>query len=451
MRQFLSDERPLTYYEVVNGVPNRRFIRGMNMSSSPGFPFSGAKRNMFVPDTQVEGKYHLPLHVVDEVERAEKLLLSGERYYSVFKCSLKDEPTKLTKDKVRVFAGADLVLQVLLRKYFLPIVQLLSIFPLESECAVGLNCESNEWTQLHDWFNDDRFSRAFGGDYAAYDKKMSEQFIAATLWCYVYLAQFAQYSDKDLHLMRMITAELTRPLYFHNGDVLEVIGSNPSGNNLTVYVNSTANSLLQRCVFFTHYPEYRNFRKYVRLTTYGDDVKGGVSHLTPKYNNVTVAEFMGNIGMKFTMPDKNSEMTETTPIEQQDFLKRKSVAIPELIWERHGLNVPVVVGALDEASIFKMLHCTRDTPWVTPLELAIDSIAQANRHWFFHGRRVFEARNAQLRELACRVGLEDTIESLSYDFDHWVREWNERNNPQEMSDVSSDEGLENVPTDVISL
>jgi hypothetical protein len=115
--------RPLTEMETVCGIDGLRFIDKMPPGTSIGFPLSGPKSQYL---TLLDPKDH-PTHQCpaileqrfwDQAYENEELYLRGERAYPIFKACLKDEPTKLTKDKVRVFQGAPIALQLLVRKYF---------------------------------------------------------------------------------------------------------------------------------------------------------------------------------------------------------------------------------------------------------------------------------------------------------------------------------------------
>jgi hypothetical protein len=145
--------RPLSRMETVCGIDGVRFIDKMPPGTSIGYPLSGPKSNFIELLDPKENPTHQCPAELDErfwthAEEMEKLYLKGERAYPIFKACLKDEPTKLTKDKVRVFQGAPVALQLLVRKYFLPVARALSMMPLTSECAVGVNAQGPEWDQL---------------------------------------------------------------------------------------------------------------------------------------------------------------------------------------------------------------------------------------------------------------------------------------------------------------
>jgi hypothetical protein len=418
--EMLSDMvRPLTHIETINGIPKCRFINRYNMSSAPGFPLQGPKSELFVflePDDVYQVKQDFIPSVKEEIDKAFAVWRSGERYYPPFKACLKDEPTKLTKEKVRVFEASNIVLQYAVRKYYLPVIRLLSLFPLLSECAVGINAVSPEWDQM------DKFMKKFGadkiipGDFSDFDISLSAQLLFSA---FVVLRRIAErsgnYSQDDLRIMDMVATEVVYPMIAFNGDLIQVFGINPSGQNLTVYINSIVNSLLHRCGFYSVYPGVR-FRSAVALMTYGDDANSSVSPHFPSFNFRYFKEFLGIHGIKFTL--FNKEQSDIDYWDQEfDFLKRKSVYIPELGYS---------LGALDDGSIFKRLHCTMSSAHATEREIVADNINSSIDDWFAHGREVYEERRAQLRKVAEEHDLLVECQKLRLSFDDQVTRWKER-------------------------
>jgi len=282
----------------------------MNMNTSPGFPLSGSKHPLIV-DLDPEEYPHIgkPRTFVPEVwEEFDKIvetLRSGVRCYAIWKSCLKDEATKLTKDKVRVFQSAPLVLQLLVRMYFLPLVRIIQMNPISYECAVGVNAEGLEWWELWDHAMSKGKDRVLAGDYSKYDVRMPAQVTIAAFDILLDIAEKCDgYDEDDLHIMRMLVNEVVYPVMAYNGDLIQLFGTNPSGQNLTVIINSLVNSLLLRSCFFTIYPD-KDFKQNCAFITYGDDVIGSVDPFCDKFTHITYAEWLAEHDMKFTMPDKD--------------------------------------------------------------------------------------------------------------------------------------------------
>lgn len=430
-----KDIRPLETVEIVSGIDGKRFIDSMKGSTSIGFPIGGPKSNhMYDLEPEDFDGISCPRAFSDEWmeewDSAMDLWAAGKCVNPIFGSALKDEPTKLSKDKVRVFQGAPFVLQMGIRKYFLPVARFLSFYPLISECAVGINSAGPEWEELAEHMRKHGVDRIIAGDYSKYDLRMPAQLTQAAFGVMMQIAQWSgNYSARDLKIMNSIAYEVTCPLVAFNGDLMRFLGTNPSGQNMTVYVNSIVNSLLHRLGFFNEYPTQESFgpegaklrkqlgrgirfRDIVSLATYGDDAKGSVLSGFDKFNHISFADYLAANDMKFTMPDKESEPVAFMTDTQADFLKRKN---------RFDEDLGHTVGMLEEASIFKSLHSILKSKIVTPEEVSSQNIDGALREWFFHGREVFEMRRAQMIEIQRKAGT--FANTLHVDYDERIAEW----------------------------
>jgi hypothetical protein len=391
--------RPLTSDENVNGIDGLRFIDALKANTSVGFPLAGPKDIYLTKPVQTETHQNcrqLDAQFWEEAERIKEVYRRGERAYPIFKATLKDEPTKTSKDKVRVFQAAPLALQLLVRQYFLPLARLLSLYPLKSECGVGVNAHGPEWDQLARAMIKYGKDRIFAGDYSKYDLRLPAQITIAAFDVLITLAQESgNYTSDDIVVMKGIVADVVNPLVAYNGDLLMFFGSNPSGQNLTVYINSIGNSLILRSAFKAlsakcWFPP-RTFREHVSICTYGDDVKGSVHVNNSFFNHVTVANWLQQSDIVFTMPDKESTPTPFMSDSEADFLKRKN---------RYSDDLHMYVGLLDEMSIFKSLHSILKSKSVTNREQCVSNIGGALREFFFYGEEKYESRRSELQEVA---------------------------------------------------
>jgi len=417
--------RPLSRMETVCGIDGVRFIDKMPPGTSIGYPLSGPKSNFIELLDPEENPTHQCPAELDErfwthAEEMEKLYLKGERAYPIFKACLKDEPTKLTKDKVRVFQGAPVALQLLVRKYFLPVARVLSMMPLTSECAVGVNAQGPEWDQLAKHIKQFGDDRILAGDYSKYDLRMPAQVMFSAFRVMMDIAKYCGYSDHDLLIMEGVATDICYPLMAYNGDLIQHFGSNPSGQNLTVYVNSIVNALLFRCAYFEICKDRKDlpdFRKVCALITYGDDAKSSVHADFNEFNHVSVAKFLEEHDMKFTMPDKESEPTPYMNDTDADLLKRKNV---------YCEDTGMIMGALDEDSIFKSLHATLKSKALTKEQQSMQNIDGALREWFAHGREVYEHRRQQMQEVAKRADIIHGCTVVHETYDDRLAAWKER-------------------------
>jgi hypothetical protein len=418
-----KDARPLTDHENLCGIPGKKFIDAIPLNTSIGYPLGGTKRR-FV--TELEPTLEKPNNrvfdeeIVDEIARCEECYRRGERAYTIAKACKKDEV--LSKPKCRIFYGNPIALTFLVRKYFLPILRVMQFNPKTSECAVGINSHGPEWQELHEHIFHFGEDRLIGGDYGKYDQKLPSQLIFAALRIMIDFARECDYSEEDLTIMEAMAGDLVYAVIAYNGDLIGLTeGTHISGNSLTVIINGICGSLNLRCFFYSEYPAAdfatrMKFRDYVKLVTYGDDNIGSVNPEIDRFTIKGASEFLAKYGQTYTMPDKESELLDFLPPEEFEFLKRKSVFVPEL-----GVHV----GALIDKSCYKMLHCylrDKSSP-LTEEHACAQNVDTALREWFNHGRDKYELRRNQLSEIAGRTGIRHLCTELDITFDERVDLW----------------------------
>lgn len=428
--------RPLTLDETVNGIPGVRFIDAMNMRTSMGFPLSGVKSDYLVerdPPANADGniirKFDPTLGLEREMAECEARYLNGERCHPIFKACLKDEPTKKTKKKVRVFEAAPIVLQLLIRKYFLPIIRFVSMAPVTSECAVGINCFGTEWAELHEHVTSFGVDRIVAGDYSKWDLRLPAHLVLVAFDVLIRLAHLSQnYTESDMEIMRGIATDVAYPVIAFNGTLMELHGSNPSGQNLTAHLNSICNSLLLRMGFFSLTGKTSRFREFVHAFTYGDDLISGVDPGIEVFNHVTYAQFLREMDIEFTMPDKESDPVPYMHISDVDFLKRKSVFHTELL--RY-------VGKLDLDSINKSLMCQRQGPKNLEATAMKSTIQSALHEVVLHGEEVYIKYAAMLQVATSDAGI--FVPDLAIPYHHRIAAWFMKYSPDvDLSFIRSD-------------
>lgn len=402
--------KPLDSMEVMCGRDGARFIDAVPKSTVKSFPLKGPKEEWIIRlNPELYEKFQCPVEIRSEVTELSKLMidcfLRGERCYAFFKIFGKDEPTKIGKDRVRLVQAAAWAFQLVIRKYFLPLARLMSLFPKVSECAVGINAHGPEWDEYAKHMKQHGEDRILAGDYSKFDLRMPAQMIMASYKVMIDVAaKCGTYSKDDLTVMRGIATEISYSVVAYNGDMIIHNGSHPSGNNMTVYVNCIDNILNFRCGF-AHLAlkngytleTIPKFKDVCALGTYGDDAKGSVKKGFDWFNHISFANFLEENDIIFTMPDKESEPTAYMNDTDADFLKRKNLFNPET-----GLYH----GALDEDSIFKSLHAVLKST-IGKKKHAAGNIQGALNEWFHHGREVFTKRHAQMIKVAEEADLQN--------------------------------------------
>jgi hypothetical protein len=418
-----DDVKVLTKPQVVNGIPCTRFVDNMKKSTSVGFPTGGTKEKWLRECEDPLGVYgdYVELHEKYwvQAENMEKEYLSGRRCYPICKSSCKDEPTLSTKEKVRIFQAAQLAFQLLVRKYYLPVCRFLSLNPLLSECAVGVNPHSREWSELATHITKFGKNRVCAIDYKEYDLRMPAQLTFCALKIMQRIAKMCGYSDSDIAIMQGIATDICWPMCAYNGDLIMLLGSNPSGVNVTVYLNGIVNSLLHRLGFFKIYPnERKTFRQCASLITYGDDAAGSVDWWHSGFNMITFRDFLAKHEMTITMAEKDAAFKKFITIGECDFLKRKFV---------YDKDFGTIVGPLNETSIHKSLCSIMKSKEVSPMEVSAMNLCGAADEYFFHGKSVFEDRIGKLREIAYEHDIGHATKALQLSFTDRLEIWKKQN------------------------
>lgn len=416
---------PLSDKECFLGVPGKRFLDAMPMDTSMGFPMFGPKCNFFQEIFDSKGNLfdRIPCQEIkDEMARLKAAWLKGERAYPVTSATLKDEPTPLDKEKVRVFQAGAVALGFYIRKYFLPIARLLSLNPLLSESAVGINAFGPQWKEMMDYA--EKFAgeprRVNAWDYRKYDVRMGGDVTYAVLMSMIDIAMVCLgYDKEDITIMTAMVADMIHPVIDYNGSLIMAYNLNTSGNNITVNINGAAGALYPRMHFFETFPELENFRDWVALITYGDDAKASVHRtIRSQFNFMTYKEFLARHNMEITLPDKSEDVSYDLSPDDADFLKRQSNFIPEIGTE---------IGRIDEMSIFKSLHSNLKSKTATPREVSVSCIESAMHEWFAFGKETYEDRQKKMIKVCEDANLPVPAVHVTYQerVDMWKNKYGE--------------------------
>ena len=172
----------------------------------------------------------------------------------------------------------------------------------------------------------------------------------AAYWIIAELHKLAGHDEVMYSKIMGIGTDVAYPVMNIRGEIVMFYGTNPSGHPLTVIINSLVNSLYMRYAYASLGYDVRTFKKHVALMTYGDDNAMGVSTHVPNFTHTNVQRVLVEIGVVYTMADKESVSVPYINISDVSFLKRK--------W-RYDVEIGAWMAPLEEASIIKSL-----TMWV---------------------------------------------------------------------------------------
>lgn len=388
---------PVAEDAVLSGIDGYKGCYAMNFNASMGIPWCKPKKDFIkVSDRKVPGiscPRDMPDEIRAEIEKMEATLLRGERVYAPHRANLKDEPTKKTKAKVRVFMGSSFPYLYLMRKYFLMISIVMQEHPELFECAVGVNAQSAEWTRMYKHIFKFGAHRTVAGDFVQYDQKMYVNITLAAFKLILWILERCGYTQDQLTICRGLMIETCMAIIDLKNEWVSFLSGIPSGHSLTVVINSLYDLLKMRCAYYYLcpylYPE--PFHRVVSLVTYGDDNVMSVREGEDWFNHTTIAAAMAHFGMEYTMADKTSESVPYIHANDCEFLKRKWVWSEK--YQRH--LCPLV-----ESSIFKSLTCALRSDVLSPEAHAADIMISANREFWFHGEERFAEAHSKLEKIA---------------------------------------------------
>lgn len=211
----------------------------------------------------------------------------------------------------------------------------------------------------------------FAGDFSNYDGTLNKY----VLWKIVDIIN-RWYNDgsRNARIRTTLWHNIVHSRHIMAGGfVYTFTHGNPSGNPLTVIINSIYQSLIFRMAYIDNGGIASHFSEDVVLQCYGDDGFGAAHpRIRDWFSPAIISKYFTSIGMNWTNESKGEQTNELRPIEQITFLKRA----------------------------FKYCEITHE--WIAPLELA--SI----------GKMVNWVRKSPNPSGACADNCRDAIEELGY-------------------------------------
>lgn len=385
----------------MNGAAGVKFCNAINRNTSVGAPFNKSKRQFLVPIECEPGQEWVEYspEIQARIDKVYEAYNNNKLFHPQFTAHLKDDPLSKKKAKAfktRVFCGAEGAWAFVMRKYFLSIVELIQRNKYIFEACPGTSAQSADWHWMYKFLTHFGLEWMVAGDFRLFDKSMQALILRCAFEILIRLGREAGFSDKDVHIMQGLMLDTIHAFVDFNGTLIQFLALNPSGHPLTVIINGIVHSIYMRYCFVRlarkHAPNVSvfDFQKYVHLLTYGDDGVMGIDPSVKWFNHTSIQGELANIGVSYTMADKESESRPFISMDEVTFLKRSWRWEPEL--ERY-------VGPLEEESIGKSLLVWIAKKTTNPIERDLDTMRQALREYFFYGREVFEAKRRMMSEI----------------------------------------------------
>ena len=382
-----TPHRILTDSEAINGIPTEEYIDPIDFSTAPGYPYilekphgARGKRHLFTFDdndiaTISDSK------LADRLKVREMFALRGIRVPSVFLTTLKDERRPIAKieaGKTRVFTIGPVDYTLLFRKYVLPFLAHMYRARLKTCSAIGINCESTEWTQLTHRLYRNGIYRGFSADYGNFDGSIPGQI-------FMFIVQvinkwFCGTAEEDL-VREVLFSEVLHTCQLSINTMYFTHVGGPSGYPGTAPINTLVAKFECCYVWMKNLPPtltLHDYHYHVNDVIYGDDVKCGVSDEASPYFNITsFNRTMQPFGRTLTMADKTATITENGPLDCLSFLKRKTRMVGA-----HAMPL------MDPDTICELTNWIRTCE--DPFKATVDNCNAALSFAFFYGRDAFE-------------------------------------------------------------
>lgn len=375
----------------INGQDGVRFVDAINLKTSAGFPWSESKKkHMFTESGDWNSERFVSDEVQSEIDRMWECYSEGKSANPVSKASLKDEARKFKKieeHNTRVFFGGTLPFTIVQRQLFLWFVRLAQKNPYLFMMAPGIDAQSSQWDTLYKYLFD--FSNdCIAGDYGGFDISMSASELHHGYEFIHELARALGAEQQHLKMMKACSEDVIHVLIDYFGTLVRV-NCNPSGHALTVIINGIVNVLRTMTLFTIQEMENggnkdieeicETFFDKVHLMTYGDDNIMTVRN-APGFTHTYMQEKFAEMGIKYTMAEKDAESVPYIDSTKATFLKRGFRFEPEL--ER-------VTSPLDESSMVKMVSLSIPTKVIPKEQQLAQCIMDCHREAFFHGKERF--------------------------------------------------------------
>ncbi len=419
----LNNVKVFDTFTAINGAEGVRFIDKLNRNTSMGFPYNKSKR-FYIYDIEPQDNLSDPVDFTPEVNARIADCWSkwgeGIRYCPISNGSPKDEARsfkKIEEKNTRIFYSGNVECAVNTRRLCLGLIKLICENNELFETAIGINAHSLEWDKLHKYITK-HGDLMIGSDFKYFDKKQMAILIIYGFDCLVKIAKLANYSKEDITRLRTCALDCAFSLVNFNGTLIEFISLNPSGGVLTTIINTFTNCHLHRYAYIINKMQFEcsglldagmDFRDRVALITYGDDAVNNVRPDTRWYNHTSIQKALLDIGIHYTMAQKDAESVDFISIDQIDFLKRSFTYDEEL---------DSYVGKLDEQSIIKSLTVCVKSKSITPEQQSVVTLESAAREYFLYGRETYEQKVELFKQIIIENNLQNYMRNksfLSYD------------------------------------
>lgn len=388
------DARILTDWEAVFGNEYIDYCDRMNLAASPGFPWtlsrpSGEKGKAYLFDINAEDGIAAE-DFRHRYQAREKLAKAGIIIESVWTDCLKDERRPIAKikaGKTRAFMLPPADFSMMCRKYFMMFCVNFYSNRIDSFSAVGIDPYSSEWTRVVRKLRKNS-NLAFAGDFHSFDGIFDPIFMweimkIINLW---YLKNDPNWTAEDDRVRQCLTEEMIHTVHICKNSIYMKHQGNPSGNPLTVVVNTFAHYayILLSWIGLAreNSPESLSmhaFDRNVAALFYGDDGLYTVKKEASEWFNCkSVSDYLKSYGIEYTDEGKTGELYGVKDLTECTFLKNGFKRLEGTrLW----------LAPISQDTIYELTNWIRKTD--QPIEQMRDNLADVFSFAFHHGEEFF--------------------------------------------------------------
>jgi hypothetical protein len=393
-------KRVLTYEEALQGVEGNQFICGVNRGTSAGFPWvynhklSGKKDWLGSTEEWDLTNVELRTAVENIINKARR----NQRSNVVFIATLKDErrpKEKVEQGKTRVFDAGPMDYTIALRQYTLGFVESVMRNRIDNEVCVGVNVYSIDWHRLALKMRK-KGKHCCAGDFSGYDGSLHQQI----LWevCNI-INRWYDDGEDNKRIRNVLFEEIVNSVIMVDGVLIQKTHSQPSGNPLTVIINSLFNQIVMRMSYLLAKKEQGmsllcDFTKHVSMATYGDDNLINISaEIIDWYNQVSITKHLATCGLTYTDETKSGKCVPYRTLNDVNFLKRG--------FKKNENGIYVAPLAIDTI---------RDmTNWVRGKHIRLateENVGNALMEFALHGEEIYADEKGKIARVAKQTNLQ---------------------------------------------
>lgn len=417
----LADIHPVPIDVAVNGMPGVPNVDAQKHSTSAGHGKRGPKLQYLSEPAEhdVWDAYReFDAETLREIDEMREAAYAGVRPHAIYDSCWKNEMLSLAKvmaDRARSIYMCPVAFLVNMRMSTLGLCRVMikrrHLFCL----AVGLNTHSEEWDDTHKEAQRILGDLWIAGDFKAFESVLGLLLSNAVSKIFVFIATLCgNFNADELMALRVWLADISNATINFFGELITLLGGEASGQQLTTFFNCLANVLLHMYAYVVVNKKADNYEEYYRIAveffvkvfcnTLGDDVYLKVDESRKAYNHTTIQGAFRDIGITYTMADKDAESRPFIGLDEVTFLKRSFVD--------HESFPGMKVAALDRRSVYKMLCYTVPSHSASAEQQQAAAISSAFSEAFFHGSDFFK----QIADVVSRMPKSQELEHRMMEF-----------------------------------